>query len=281
VYTQRYWRPLSVKPCHYGRGVLPPWQSIHISRKEGAAYLMRIAGCLAKFRSSGRGSIYVMISKRLARRLVTHHLPIGCISIGAAALLYVTRPYPDVITRLSFATAYPALVLVGLTLVIGPWRILRKLAVQSSMDLRRDFGIWAGMFGVFHALVGNFVHLRGRPWLYYIYENWQEKHIQPFRYDTFGIANDTGLIAALILLALLATSNDAALRKLGTPGWKSLQRWVYVCFALTAVHTLIYLVGIKSMSVPWLVVAATAISITIAFQWIGYVRRRRTLVDLS
>lgn len=216
-----------------------------------------------------------MISKRLARRLVTHHLPIGCISVGAAVLLYVTRPYPDVITRLSFATAYPALVLIGLTLMIGPWRMLRRLPVQSSMDLRRDFGIWAGMFGVFHAVVGNFVHLRGRPWLYYIYENWQEKHVQPFRYDTFGIANETGLIAALILLALLATSNDAALRKLGTPGWKKLQRWVYVCFALTAVHTLIYLMGIKNVNVPWLVVATAAILFTVAFQWIGYARRRR------
>lgn len=215
-----------------------------------------------------------MISKRFARRLVRHHLPIGCISIGAAVLLYLTRAYSDVITRLSFATAYPALVLVGITLAIGPWRVLRKLPIQSSMDLRRDFGIWAGMLGVFHAVVGNFVHLRGRPWLYYIYENWQEKHLQPFRYDTFGIANYTGLIAALILLTLVATSNDVALRKLGTPGWKSLQRWVYGCFVLTAVHTYVYILSIKSVDVPWLIVATLTILITVAFQWIGYLRRR-------
>ena len=218
-----------------------------------------------------------MASQRLSRRLLRHHLPLALTSVGAALALYFTRPYPDVITRLSFATAYPALVLVGLTLIIGPWRMLRKIPVQSSMDLRRDIGIWAGMFGVFHAVVGNFVHLRGRPWLYYIYDNWQEKHIQPFRYDMFGIANDTGLIAALILLALLATSNDAALRRLRTPGWKKLQRWNYFCFGLTAVHTVVYLVGIKSMSVPWLSVALAAIFITAAFQWIGYVRRRREM----
>lgn len=218
-----------------------------------------------------------MISQRLARRLVTHHLPIGLVSIAATYLLYVTRPYPDVISRLGFASAYPALILVAVTLIIGPWRLLRRLPIQSSMDLRRDFGIWAGLFSVFHAVVGNFVHLRGRPWLYYIYENWQETHIQPFRYDKFGIANHTGLIAALILLALLATSNDAALRKLGTPGWKSLQRWIYVCFVLTAVHTFVYLVGIKSLNVPWLVVAVAAIGLTVGFQWLGYVRRREAL----
>ena len=219
-----------------------------------------------------------MTSKRLARRLVTHHLPIGFMSVGVALLLYVTRPYPDVITKLSFATAYPALLLLALTLAIGPWRVLRSLPIQSSMDLRRDFGIWAGIFGVFHALVGNFVHLRGRPWLYYIYDNWQEKHVQPFRYDAFGWANHTGLIAALILLALLATSNDVALRKLGTPGWKRLQRWIYVCFALTGIHTLIYLVGIKSMDATWFIVAVVAILITVAFQWIGYARRRAIVV---
>ena len=218
-----------------------------------------------------------MISQRLSRRLVRHHLPIALISIAAAAILYVTRPYPDVITRLSFATAYPALALMGLTLIIGPWRMLRKLSVQSSMDFRRDIGIWAGIFGVFHAVVGNFEHLRGRPWLYYIYDNWQEKHSQPFRYDLFGIANDTGLFAALILLALLATSNDAALRKLRTPGWKKLQRWNYFCFGLTAIHTVLYSVGIKSISVPWFMLAVAAILITLTFQIIGYRRRRKEL----
>lgn len=216
-----------------------------------------------------------MISKRLARRLVTHHMIIGLVSVGVAIVLYVTRPYPDVITRLSFATAYPALGLLALTLAIGPWRVLRKVPLQSSIDLRRDLGIWAGIFGVFHAVVGNFVHLRGRPWLYYIYDKWQEEHAQPFRYDIFGIGNYTGLIAAILLLVLLATSNDAALRKLGTPGWKSLQRWVYVCFVMTGVHTLVYLVGIKSLSVPWFTLAVAAIIITAIFQGLGYSRRKR------
>lgn len=220
-----------------------------------------------------------MITPRLSRRLIAHHLPIGLASLAAAFLLYVTRPYPDVLTRLSFATAYPALVLLGLTLVIGPWRLLRRVPVQSSMDIRRDFGIWAGIFGIFHAGIGQFVHLRGRPWLYYIYENWQEKHVQPFRHDMFGLANDTGLLATFVLIALLATSNDVSLRKLRTPGWKKLQRWNYVCFGLTAVHTLAYLVGIKSLSVPWLSVAVIAIVLTLTFQTIGYLQRRRARAD--
>lgn len=215
-----------------------------------------------------------MLSPRLSRRLVRHHLPIGLLSGICAALLYVTRPYSDVITRLSFASAYPALVLLALTLIIGPWRMLRKKPVPRSMDIRRDLGIWAGLFGLLHAATGQFVHLRGRPWLYYIYENWQDEHSQPFRYDVFGIANNTGLIATLILVVLLATSNDASLRKLGTPGWKQLQRWNYACFGLTAVHTVLYLVGIKSVVVPWVAVALFTVGIAIVFQAIGYRRRR-------
>jgi len=107
-------------------------------------------------------------------------------------------------------------------------------------------GFGPELLGFFRAAVGQSVRLRGRPWLYYIYENWQQKHLLPVRHDLFGLANFTGLIATLILLALLATSNDASLRKLGTPGWKQLQRWNYVCFALTAVHTFTYQAGIKA-----------------------------------
>ena len=126
--------------------------------------------------------------------------------------LFVTRPFPDVITRLSFASAYPALMLISLTLLIGPVKFLTGQRLAFSMDLRRDFGICSGLVGVFHAAVGQCVHLRSRPWLYYIYENWEQKHFQPVRHDLFGLANFTGLAATFILLALLATSNDFSLR---------------------------------------------------------------------
>jgi sulfoxide reductase heme-binding subunit YedZ len=216
-----------------------------------------------------------MLSHRLSQRLWRHHLPIGFLTLAAAGLLYATRDYSDVITRLSFASAYPALFLIGLSLMIGPWKLLkRRRGVAISMDFRRDLGIWAGIAGVFHAVVGNFEHLRGRPWLYYIYENWQDKHVQPFRYDIFGLGNFTGLFAALVLLALLATSNDASLRKLGTPGWKQLQRWNYAAFALMAVHTFTYQWAIKQPNLPWVMLAFAAIATTTVLQYMGYERRR-------
>lgn len=219
-----------------------------------------------------------MITPRLSRRLLRHHLPIGVASAFLIVALYTTRSYPDVLTRLSFATAYPALALLAITLSIGPWKVLRGHPLASSIDLRRDFGIWAGIIGFTHAAAGQFVHLRGRPWLYYIYENWQLKHVQPFRHDIFGLANDTGLVATLVLLLLLATSNDYSLRKFRAPGWKRLQRWSYVCFGLTAVHTFAYQVGIKSINLPYVIAAVVAVATTVTMQIIAYRRRRASVI---
>jgi len=183
------------------------------------------------------------MTARMKSRLWRHHLPLALMSAAVCWILYVTRPYPDVITRLSFATAWPALILLAATLIIGPWRILQGKAPILSQDLRRDIGIWGGTLGVVHAVIGQCEHLRGRPWLYYVYEKMDE-HLVPIRHDMFGFSNFTGLFAGLILLLLLATSNDASLRKYGGAGWKSLQRWNYVCFGLTALHTFGYLIGI-------------------------------------
>ena len=73
-----------------------------------------------------------------------------------------------------------------------------------------------------------------------------------------------------ILLALLVTSNDASLRKLGLPGWKSLQRWNYACFALTVFHTFGYLIGIESLEAAAIITASLCVVITAWLQWEGW-----------
>lgn len=211
------------------------------------------------------------MSIRLYSRLWRHHLPLGLASGICAGMLYVTRDYSDILTRLSFATAYPALVLLAVTLIIGPWRTLSGKPNVISLDLRRDIGIWAGILGVLHAGFGQFVHLRGRPWLYYIYEKW---NVMPVRYDMFGFSNYTGLVAALLLVTLLATSNDLSLRKLGMPEWKRLQRWNYLCFGLTALHTFGYLLGIQALKPGFIAMAALCVSVAATLQYLGWRRRR-------
>jgi methionine sulfoxide reductase heme-binding subunit len=216
------------------------------------------------------------VVKRLPGRLLRHHLPLGLATLASALLLYRIRHVSDIVERLSFSSAYPALILISTTLLIGPLKLIGRNRLPVSIDLRRDIGIWAGITSVFHAGVGQFVHLRGRPWLYYVYENWRGEHLLPLRYDVFGLANYAGLLALLVLLLLLATSNDASLRKLGTPGWKKLQRWNYAAFALTAIHTFLYQEGIESQTFPFLATSIAAVTLTLIVQYQGFRLRRRT-----
>lgn len=112
--------------------------------------------------------------------------------------------------------------------------MLRGRANPISFDLRRDVGIWAGIMALLHTGIGLNVHLRGRPWLYFV-----DQHHR-VRRDLFGFGNETGLIAALLFLFLLALSNDVSLRRLGTRKWKSLQRWSYAAVVLTVAHGVAY-----------------------------------------
>jgi len=167
------------------------------------------------------------------------------------------------------------LTLLTATLLIGPLNLLRKRRQPLSSDLRRDFGIWAGLLGIIHAAVGQCVHLRGRPWLYYVYGPTEHHHL-PIRHDLFGVANYTGAASTLLLLALFVTSNDYSLRALRPPRWKQLQRWNYAVFLLAAIHSVAYLAIEKQQPAFWMVVA---ISITIAtfFQGAGFLKRRSAM----
>ena len=211
------------------------------------------------------------LSRRLSQRLLTHHVTLAGISVASVAALYFTRSYDDIPSKLSFATAYPALALLAATLLIGPFNLLRGKRMPISSDLRRDVGIWAGILGLAHAVIGQNVHLRGRPWLYYVYGP-KEAHVFPLRYDLFGLANYTGLVATLVVLLLLATSNDYALRVMSTPGWKNLQRWNYLAFALTGVHALAYQ-KIETQEMAFVLTVIISLVITVVFQMLGFWRR--------
>lgn len=209
-------------------------------------------------------------NRRLQSRLLRHHLPLLAVSFVTVATLYFTRPYPDVISRASFATAYPALALLAATLAVGPWNLLRRKANPVSSDLRRDMGIWAGILGILHAAVGQFVHLRGRPWLYYIYGPTEHHH--GMRHDLFGLANYSGALGVLLLAALFATSNDWSLRRFGTRRWKQLQRWNYAVFALVALHSFAFQ-SVETQKEPWVVSVAVCIAAAMTLQVAGVVQR--------
>jgi sulfoxide reductase heme-binding subunit YedZ len=175
-----------------------------------------------------------MMTRYWGRRLGQHIVILLCACLCTIVAWVLFRDRQDLISHFSIALAYPALFLTAAALLLGPLNVLRKRPNPVSFDLRRDLGIWAGILAVIHTVIGLNVHLRGRPWLYFVNEHHR------IRLDVFGFANDTGTIAALIFLLLLALSNDLSVRKLGTRKWKSLQRWTYVAVILTFLHAVAY-----------------------------------------
>ena len=62
--------------------------------------------------------------------------------MGAA--IYALLPPADVRHRISFASAYVAIVYLVISFALGPYRLWQKLHNPISFDLRRDVGIWVG-----------------------------------------------------------------------------------------------------------------------------------------
>jgi sulfoxide reductase heme-binding subunit YedZ len=173
------------------------------------------------------------LNNRTKRRIV-YHMTALAIAGTCSAVIYLFFAKRDFISRLSIATAYGAIALTTLALLLGPWNVIRSQANPVSFDLRRDTGIWAGIFAVLHSVLGLNVHLRGRMWLYFVNEHGR------WRTDIFGFGNYTGALAALVFLFLLAISNDASLQRLRPRRWKAWQRFTYVAMVLTFVHGFLY-----------------------------------------
>jgi sulfoxide reductase heme-binding subunit YedZ len=180
-------------------------------------------------------------------------------------------PHRDLVSRTSIGTAYAALFLLTTTLLLGPLNVLRKRANPVSSDLRRDFGIWAGIAALVHTVVGLNVHLRGQMWLYFVDTS---HHL---RKDAFGVGNYTGAVAAFVFVLLLALSNDISLRGLGIDRWKSLQRWAYAAFVLTAAHSIAYQ-RIETRSAPFQIVLYGLFVILFSFQITAAIKCRTTVL---
>jgi sulfoxide reductase heme-binding subunit YedZ len=199
------------------------------------------------------------------RRLLRN---VGIVALALVVYLIVvtaTSHSSQVLFRLSMATGYTSVVLIGWALLIGPWRVMRGRSAPVSTDLRRDVGIWGGLFGLAHVATGLFVHL-GDPLKYY---------------DLFGFANWSGLAATLVLVLLLVISNDISLRALGSRRWKAWQRWTYWAGALVVVHGLAYQ-WIEKGNGGWVFVFVPVVLIVAVMQLDGrrrFLARRTELSD--
>jgi methionine sulfoxide reductase heme-binding subunit len=197
---------------------------------------------------------------------------LAVIAIVATLTFFLLLSSPDIIWRLSMATAYAGLLYLATALIIGPINVLRGAPNPLSINLRRDIGIMAGILALAHTIVGLFVHLRPDPIQYFFYRT--PAGIGGLRYDLWGAANDVGLLAALVILVLLTVSNNLSIRIMGGATWKRIQRWSYIGAILVIVHGLLYQAVEKRKPVLVAAVLIVAVAVTMV-QLLAFHRIRK------
>lgn len=205
-----------------------------------------------------------------------YHLWLGVINSALAVFLYgvlslVYSSPQSWIFRWSLVTGYVGIGLLTATLSVGTLKIWRGQSNPVSTDLRRDIGIWCGIFSIAHVVVGLNIHMKS--WtLYFITD------AGGLRTDLFGFANYLGLAATLLVVVLLATSNDFSITFLKNKRWKAIQRWNYVFAALVALHAFLFIV-VENRVVPFVIILGGFAVWTLVIQAIGFQKRRRAFTD--
>ena len=210
-------------------------------------------------------------SDRLTHR-ITRHLLLALASCLLVAGFLQFLYSKQAVYQISMATAYGSLFLLAISLMIGPWNVLRRRANPVSGYLRRDIGIWAGILALAHVITGLQVHMDGKFWLYFLPPPGLHS-IFPLRLDPFGLTNYAGLIATVIFVMLLCLSNNASLRALGAKRWKFLQRWNYAAAVLVFLHGWVYQI-LEKRDLGFVLVFTTLVLIALAAQVAGFRRVR-------
>lgn len=174
----------------------------------------------------------------LKNRFKIYYLPMLVISIIFCLIFYIFwKPTLPVIPFITYTSGYLSIFILAVSLLLGPINLILRRKNPISTYIRRDIGIFGGILGIIHSVVGLFMHFTGKPWLYFVEEVGDNLII---RFGNFGLANYTGLFGALILILLLIISNDYFLSKLKSVKWKNLQRFTYLMFLLVIAHSIFY-----------------------------------------
>lgn len=201
-------------------------------------------------------------------RLIKHYIPLTIISLISGYVFYLNRGNRSINTFIAFSSGYISFAVLSISLIIGPLNVIIKYKNPLSTYFRRDISIFGGTLAIIHSVTGLFVHLRGMTWMYFLKKTESSYSI---RLDHFGLANNTGLISALLILLLLITSNDLLLKKLAPAKWKNIQRLSYLMFILALVHCYFYWLGGKNLHVL-LLFYIPVIAVILIFQIIGVVK---------
>lgn len=211
------------------------------------------------------------VSSRFSIRL-KHHLML-LIGIGVLLTAFIQLiPGDDLKYLWSMGTGYVSIILLGITLLIGPINVYTKKVNPISTDLRRDVGIWCGVIGLAHVVVGIQVHMGNI--LLYFFKSVEGGKAFELRGDLFGAANYIGLAGTILLMILLLLSNDLSLRLLKPRRWKMIQRWNYFLFVAVLAHGVMYQIIEKRM-LPIIVVFAIIMLLPTIGQLFGFTIKKQ------
>lgn len=209
-----------------------------------------------------------MVTRRGTSRRKRRHAHTGLlVGVGllSAALAVPALPQDMPATqRMSLVLAYLGVAAILVTLTLGPLHVLRGRPNPVSSDLRRDVGLFAGVTGVGHVVFSLQHHFGGSMGRYFFTGG-------SLRRDQFGGGSWTGLVATVVLLGLVAISNDRALRRLGRK-WKALQRGNYALVVLALLHSAIFW-RVERRAVAVVTMTVVTFALVLALQAAGLRRR--------
>jgi sulfoxide reductase heme-binding subunit YedZ len=172
---------------------------------------------------------------------------------------------------LASPTGDVALVLLGVTLLIGPANLLLRRANPVNNYLRRDIGTWTAIWSLIHVVVGFQGHTGG----VFGFVDYFVAGGRPLT-DSFGMGNWTGLAATIIVVLLLVLSTDRYLRELKSQRWKDLQRLNYTLFGLVVLHA-VYYGALRRMTSPFTRLLVVTVIVVLVGQAAGiWLWRRRS-----
>jgi len=171
---------------------------------------------------------------------------------------------------LASPTGDVALVLLSVTLLIGPVNLMLRRRNPTNSYLRRDVGTWTAIWSIVHVMVGFQGHTAGAFGFvdYFIADG------RPLT-NNFGMGNWTGLAATVVVVLLLVLSTDRYMRELKSRRWKDLQRLNYTLFGLVVLHA-VYYGALKRVTSPFTRVLIATVIMVVLGQAIGiWLWRRR------
>src|SRR5262245_11048644 len=182
------------------------------------------------------------------------------------------------VQQVAVVTGYLGLGLLAVTLLLGPANLLLRRRNPVSTYLRRDVGIWTAIFSIGHVILAILIHVsHGSGVVMSVLHFFLAEDGRPLL-NSFGLGNWTGLAALIIVVGLLVTSSDAALRRLKARPWKWVQRLTYMLFALVVLHAFFYGALLRMTSPFTLLLVLSVIAVCVGQAMGVWLWRRRYVV---